>query len=152
MIEISLCRFSFLLLISLDVPKAYQQFLKRIKNRCTFCWKVGSVNIPYPGSIFCSWARCRLHVFLTRLGNLVVNLQEKMNGTFETMVRQHTEIQHCELFYLQISQILFVGDPVPFRQMYQMGHIEFTNKVERRRLVSNELQKTTNTKCFHNFQ
>ena len=152
MFGISLCRFSFLLLISLDVPKAYQQFLKRIKNRCTFCWKVGSVNIPYPGSIFCSWARCRLHVFLTKVGNLVVNLQEKMNGIFETMVRQHTEILHFELFYLQISQILFVDDPDPFGQMYQMGHIEFTNKVERRRLVSNELQKTTNTKGFHNFQ
>ena len=81
-----------------------------------------------------------------------MNLQEKMNGIFETMVRQHTEILHFELFYLQISQILFVDDPDPFGQMYQMGHIEYTNNVERRRLVSNELQKTTNTKWFNNFQ
>ena len=66
-----------------------------------------------------------------RVGNLVVNLQAKRNVTFETMVRQHTEIQHCELFYLQISQILFVDDPDPFGQMYQMGHIEYRSEERR---------------------
>ena len=73
------------------------------------------------GSVFSYWPAGWLE------SHLLVNLQEKMNGTFETMVRQYTEIQHCELLYLQISRILFVDDPDPFRQMYKIGHIEYTN-------------------------